>query len=317
MKSEKVLNITQQRAVSTSVKPHQRAARQNGRPAAANVDSVWTHTPTGNLAPSDARRGPRGPGERGPARGNRGERIYNAIQGSASSPALHNQFNIVSPPKPAPAMSIRGLAGPYTVIAKNFAPGTTAADIESATTPIGGVAISCRILSELPSVMAELIFETKEGADNVVQTFNNQNVSIVVFLSTLDLTYSTQADGNLLLVYHKVGGAAPSIPQAAPIAPNRAVTPLGPRAAAPQRSYSSERYNRERSRERSKREYVARAEVVDGSYGFDDRMDTDDRDGGGRGGALYSDSLASNRGRGRDNGRDRGRGNNRGSHYYN
>jgi len=70
------------------------------------------------------------------------------------------------------------MAGPYIVIAKNFAPGTTAADIESATTPVGGVALSCRIISERPNVMVELIFETKEGADNVVDTFNNQNVSL-------------------------------------------------------------------------------------------------------------------------------------------
>lgn len=61
-------------------------------------------------------------------------------------------------------------------MAKNFARGTTAADIESAMTPVGGVAISCRIIAEMPSVIAEIVFETKEGADNVVDTFNNQNV---------------------------------------------------------------------------------------------------------------------------------------------
>jgi hypothetical protein len=47
--------------------------------------------------------------------------------------------------------------------------------------------------------------------------------------------------------------------------------------------------------------------VVDGSYGFDDRMDTDARDSGeGRGRGLYSDNLIGNRGRGRGNSRDRG-----------
>jgi hypothetical protein len=44
-------------------------------------------------------------------------------------------------------------------------------------TPIGGVALSCRIITERPSVIAEIVFESKEGADNVVDTFNNQNVS--------------------------------------------------------------------------------------------------------------------------------------------
>jgi hypothetical protein len=61
-------------------------------------------------------------------------------------------------------------------MAKNLALGTTAADIESAMTPVGGVVLSCRIIAERPKVIAELIFETKEGADNVVETFNNQNV---------------------------------------------------------------------------------------------------------------------------------------------
>ena len=61
-------------------------------------------------------------------------------------------------------------------MAKNFAFGTTVADIESAMTPVGGVALSCRIIAERPNVIAEIIFESKEGADNVVDTFNNQNV---------------------------------------------------------------------------------------------------------------------------------------------
>lgn len=73
-------------------------------------------------------------------------------------------------------MSIRGLAGPYVVMAKNFVLGTTVADIESAVTSVGGVTLNCRIIAERPNVIAEIIFESKEGADNVVATFNNQNV---------------------------------------------------------------------------------------------------------------------------------------------
>lgn len=61
-------------------------------------------------------------------------------------------------------------------MAKNFAQGTTSDDIESALTPVGGVCLSCRIVTERPAVIAEIIFESKEGADNVVSTFNNQNV---------------------------------------------------------------------------------------------------------------------------------------------
>jgi hypothetical protein len=37
-------------------------------------------------------------------------------------------------------------------------------------------------------------------------------------------------------------------------------------------------------------------------------MDTDDRQDGGRGRGLYSDTMIGNRGRGRGNSRDRGRG---------
>jgi len=64
------------------------------------------------------------------------------------------------------------------VMAKNFVQGTTAADIESAMTPVGGIALNCRLITERPNVIAEITFETKEGADNVVDTFNNQSVSV-------------------------------------------------------------------------------------------------------------------------------------------
>jgi len=105
------------------------------------------------------------------------ERLYNAVSASASSPALNTQFNVVGQAKATKAMTIKGLAGPYTVMAKNFVQGTTADDIESAMTPVGGVCMSCRIVAERPIVIAEIMFETKEGADLVVSTFHNQNVS--------------------------------------------------------------------------------------------------------------------------------------------
>jgi RNA recognition motif-containing protein len=67
------------------------------------------------------------------------------------------------------------------VVVKNLAAGTTAADIESAMQPVGGVVLECRVLVEKPKVIAQLTFETKEGADNVVDTFNNQNVGFLQF----------------------------------------------------------------------------------------------------------------------------------------
>ncbi|KAH6841136.1 hypothetical protein B0I37DRAFT_232183 [Chaetomium sp. MPI-CAGE-AT-0009] len=97
-------------------------------------------------------------------------------------------------------ITIRGLAGPFVVMAQNFAPGTTAADIESAMTPVGGIVSSCRLVKQHPLVIAEIVFESKEGADNVIATFNNQT-----------------ADGRVLNVYHKVGNtpSAPAIPTSA------------------------------------------------------------------------------------------------------
>ena len=73
-------------------------------------------------------------------------------------------------------ISIRGLAGPYVVVGSNFAPGTTAADIESAMTPIGGEMTSCRVITTAPTVIAEMVFTDKSGAENVIATFNNEKV---------------------------------------------------------------------------------------------------------------------------------------------
>ncbi|KAH6624456.1 hypothetical protein B0J18DRAFT_178585 [Chaetomium sp. MPI-SDFR-AT-0129] len=150
-------------------------------------------------------------------------------------------------------MTIRGLAGPFVVMAQNFAPGTTAADIESAVTPVGGIVTDCRIIKHHPLVIAEIVFESKEGADNVVNTFNNQT-----------------ADGRVLSVYLKPGN-----------------TPSTPATTTRRASYDQQ------------------DAVVDGSYGFDDPMDTDRAEsktstGNGKApptgpaagsGGLYSDSL--------------------------
>jgi hypothetical protein len=75
-------------------------------------------------------------------------------------------------------MNIRGLAGPCVVIGNNFAPGTTAADIQSAMEPVGGEMQSCRIMATSPTVIAEMSFTDKQGAEKVVATFNNQKVCL-------------------------------------------------------------------------------------------------------------------------------------------
>lgn len=167
-----------QRTVSSAPK-FQKVAKPNARPAAGDVDAEWTHDLHSLNNPSASRASqlaPAGPVGSKAFRTNRNEHLHNALRGSTSSPALASQFNIVTPKRPQNQMSIRGLAGPYVVMAKNFVLGTTVADIESAVTPVGGVTLSCRIIAERPSVIAEIIFESREGADNVVDTFNNQNV---------------------------------------------------------------------------------------------------------------------------------------------
>jgi hypothetical protein len=202
-------------------------------------------------------------------------------------PALNSQFNVVGGSKPGGGISIKGLAGPYVVMAKNFALGTTAADIESAMTPVGGVTLSCRLIQERPTVIAEIIFESKEGADNVIDTFNNQ-----------------QADGNLLHVYYKIGGGIASNARPSPS------VPLGPRAdtiASDNNRRGNDRYEpRDRNRDRrqdydrnDRDERDDREDVIDGSYGFGERMDTDDNYDR----PLYSDSITGGRGRGNDRGR--------------
>ncbi|KAK4153691.1 hypothetical protein C8A00DRAFT_15122 [Chaetomidium leptoderma] len=154
-------------------------------------------------------------------------------------------------------MTIRGLAGPFMVMAQNFAPGTTAADIESAMTPMGGIVTSCRVVKDHPVVIAEVVFESKEGADNVVATFHNQT-----------------ADGRVLNVYLKPG----NIPSTA------STTTRTPTRPSPDSDM-----------------------VVDGSYGFDEPMETQFGTGrqpptgpaAGVGGGLYSDSIVRTNRRGR------------------
>ena len=64
-------------------------------------------------------------------------------------------------------------------MAQNFELGTTAADIESAMTPVGGAMLSCRIVKSSPIVIAEMVFDSRDGADRVIHEFHNKVVSLV------------------------------------------------------------------------------------------------------------------------------------------
>ena len=170
-------------------------------------------------------------------------------------------------------ISIRGTAGPYVVIGSNFAPGTTAADIESAMMPSGGEMQSCRIISPSPTVMAEMVFAEKQNAESVISTFNNKKAwQNVPRLPIFKLISKLQADGRILQVYMKVGGPTPP----AALAPSKIpVEPRAPRVDLtrdPAPSYDIQREQSDRNRRR------ADPEFQDGSYGFDAREDVMDVD---------------------------------------
>lgn len=78
-------------------------------------------------------------------------------------------------------ISIRGAAGPYCVVASNFAPGTTSADIESVMAPIGGQMLGCKLVTDKPTVIVEMVFVERSGAENVIAMFNNKKVRMNLF----------------------------------------------------------------------------------------------------------------------------------------
>ncbi|KAL8649511.1 MAG: hypothetical protein Q9210_004349 [Variospora velana] len=229
----------------------------------------------------------------------------------------NNQANVLNH---GGEITIRGAAGPYTVVGSNFAPGTTAADIESALAPIGGPMESCLIVSHRPTVVAEMVFLEKSSAENVIATFNNK-----------------KADGRLLRLELKVGKPSmlskvlshesPRIdltrsdvrqnepPRNEPVrnGPPRNA-PSEPKAARVDLTYEENSYATQREQsDRSRR--LAQPEFQDGSYGFElkeDGMEVDNENdrprqyghvrGGGRPREerrLYSDDLyPRSRGRG-------------------
>ena len=74
-------------------------------------------------------------------------------------------------------------SGSCTVIAQNFAPGTTARDIEAVLT--GGLPErlkSCRILTARPTFIAELLFYDERDAEIVVKEFDNKLVSFSTYM---------------------------------------------------------------------------------------------------------------------------------------
>ncbi|KKZ63779.1 hypothetical protein EMCG_01883 [[Emmonsia] crescens] len=148
-----------------------------------------------------------------------------------------------------PGFSIKGSAsGPCVVLGSNFAPGTTAADIESALEPVGGAMLGCKIVSTDPVVTAEMIFEERSGAESVVARFNNQ-----------------KADGRILHIRIKPGPPPPAPRIPAEINQQQQQTRL--RHHRPQPIFDNLREQADRERREQRR---ADPQIQDGRYGFDD-----------------------------------------------
>ncbi|KAL1631209.1 hypothetical protein SLS56_004456 [Neofusicoccum ribis] len=202
-----------------------------------------------------------------------GSRLYQELRPEQSN----GSYNQAASSKGASGISIRGAAQPsgWTVVASNFAPGTTAADIEAVMTPVGGEMMGCRLTSSNPTVIAEMQFVEKSGADNVIAMFNNR-----------------KADGRLLYVFMKESGPSPIMPnQRSGLQSSKTVDD---REGMELDDDDMDRREPERTNRRADPEYQ------DGRYGFPDNAGRnnyrrDDRwDNRRSEGRLYSDDMRRN-----------------------
>ncbi|QKX54770.1 uncharacterized protein TRUGW13939_01859 [Talaromyces rugulosus] len=164
-------------------------------------------------------------------------------------------------------ISIKGTgSGPFVVLARNFAPGTNAADIEAALEPVAGKIQGVNIQTFTPYVSAEIACAEKWGAEAIVAQFHGQ-----------------KADGRVLHLEYKGTNFSSFNP------------PTAPRGAS-NYDHFREQANRERIESR-------KAEVQDGRPGFDENSNRGRFGRGGRGRAsnganrnqqsngLYSDEM--------------------------
>ncbi|KAF4956119.1 hypothetical protein FGADI_4060 [Fusarium gaditjirri] len=240
------------------------------QPGPGNVNGEWTHdlhhSVSGDL--SSRISAPNAAHKR--ANNRRAARLSAAVDRMDTSGDAPQQVNFVKGKGSAGnamGMTIRGLAGPFTVMAQNFAPGTTAADIESAMTPIGGEILSCRTVKSNPFLLFELAFASREGGERVIETFNDKT-----------------ADGRIIKVYPKLGAPSSSTISSSN-APRNA--PSGPRSTRGTKPNTNDN-------------------IVDGSMGFPDLMDTTSTNGSSRNNQLYSDKIVGGNRRGRGGQRGRG-----------
>lgn len=84
---------------------------------------------------------------------------------------------VPAPKTTASSFSVRGAAKsePFIVTASNFAPGTTAADIEAVMADVGGEIDQCVLVASNP-VTAEMTFVNRQGAEAVIEMFDGKKV---------------------------------------------------------------------------------------------------------------------------------------------
>ncbi|KAL6695402.1 hypothetical protein J3F84DRAFT_336140 [Trichoderma pleuroticola] len=186
-------------------KPTVSAQRRRATIPSGDVNGEWTHDlhssvnrpNTSSNAPLSSRITLPGAGApKKTAAQKKAARLAAAVDRMDTDDSVRQQVNIVKngkPQRPDAGMTIRGLAGPFAVLGQNFAPGTTAADVESAMTPVGGEMVSCEVVKTQPFMIIEMVFASREGGERVIETFNNKT-----------------ADGRILKVYAKPGGYKPS-----------------------------------------------------------------------------------------------------------
>ncbi|KAH7313306.1 hypothetical protein B0I35DRAFT_434832 [Stachybotrys elegans] len=257
-------------ASRVGVKKQPRAARASL--PSGNVNGEWTHdlheVVNGREAGGSLSSRITAPGAK--KANQRKGRIAAALDKMDTDPQVSNQVNIVKK-APSAGMTIKGLAGPFRVMAQNFAPGTSAADIESAMTPIGGEMISVKFVKTSPIVLVEMVFASREGGEQVIDTFNNKT-----------------ADGRIIRVWAKAGGS--NAANGSTVSNPPANAPSGPRGASrPNKQSTSDN-------------------VIDGSMGFSDAMETDVVSSSNTR-PLYSDRMVAGGNR-RGRGFQRGRGGN-------
>lgn len=158
------------------------------------------------------------------------------------------------------------------VQASNFAPGTTAEDIRAAIEPVATDStgnngmMKCRILTETPTVMAEMVFSERCVAEKVVLTFDDQ-----------------PADGRILRVQLKEGSPSPGlrrkksepaliVPDSTPVGTSKDLFEAPANQAddvemSTETSYNDAREVADQDR-RSREDRRTNSDVQDGRYGF-------------------------------------------------